>query len=536
VELVGGAGARGVMARLARLVLGTLGLLSIVAFTALSAVRLLCPIELGNGEGMMLDHAIRIAQGQPLYVAPSLDFIPFVYMPMFSWLVAILVKIFGPALWEGRLVDLVGVAGFVGVLMFVVRRETRSWALALAGAGIFLMGHGLTRGGYDVVRPDPVMLMFVFAALAVLRFTTTTRGAVIAALLASLGFFAKQHGILFGIAGIPYLLFSDRRRLAPYTATLLGTCVGGYLLMMIALGPWFQFYTWDVPSHWSQFSRGRVVQYLGEMLIGKLGPMVIPSVLVFGATGAARGGAPEEAKAALERARAAGHRGSAHETIWGWGALAGIGTGLMASLDPYAYYHTLMPTVCAFSVLGPIALDRLGRRLDGGVAGRATTAACVVLAFQFLPLLYPMRTLLPRPGAAATRRDFVARLRALPGRVLMPYHGFYLTEAGKGMGFSVLPLDDVIRAHGNRLLRNDPGYFDRMFEPLRHGPNRPLIVNDSTFAKTGDASIPLWASLEPGYRKAGDMGDLIERLRPLAGSRNSPTWIYAPVDSGGTEP
>jgi hypothetical protein len=27
------------------------------------------------------------------------------------------------------------------------------------------------------------------------------------------------------------------------------------------------------------------------------------------------------------------------------------------------------------------------------------------------------------------------------------------------------------------------------------------------------------------------MGDLIERLRPLAGSRNSPTWIYAPIDS-----
>jgi hypothetical protein len=499
-----------VTARLARIGVGTLGALSIAAFVALSLVRLFCPIELGNGEGMMLDNAIRVARGQPLYVAPSLDFIPFVYMPMFSYLMAPLVKIFGPELWEGRLVDLLGVAGFVIVLMVIVRRETRSWALALAGAGLFLMGHGLTRGGYDVVRPDPLMLMLAFAGLAVLRFTTTARGAVVAALIAALGFFDKQHGILFGLAAIPWLALQDRRRFLPYTATFLGASIGGYALLALWLGPWFPFYTWDVPSHWSQFSRGRVFQYFGDVLLGKLGPLVIPSALAFGV---------------------GGDEGRRPESLWAWAAAAGIGTGLMATLDPYAYYHTLMPTIAAFCVLGPIALDRLARRLDGGAPARAAAAACVMLALQFLPLLYPMRTLIPRPGAAATRREFVAKLRSLPGRVLMPYHGFYLTVAGKSMGMSVLPLDDVVRAKGNRLLRRDPQYFERLFDALRHGPGRPLIVNDSVFAKTGDASTSMWATLDQSYRRAGDLGDLIERLRPLAGSRNAPTWIYAPVDS-----
>ncbi len=498
------------MARVARIGLGVLGALSIAAFFAIAAVRLPCPIELGNGEGMLLDNAIRIAQGKPLYVAPSLEFIPFVYMPLFSALVAPLVRIFGPALWEGRLVDLIGIAGFVAVVLVVVRRETRSWALALGGGGLFLMGQGLTHGAYDVVRPDSIMLMLVFAGLAVLRFTSTARGAVIAALLAALGFFDKQHGILFGLAAVPWLALQDRRRFVPYTATFLAATAGGYGLLTFWLGKWFPFYTWDVPSHWSQFSRERVLFYVGDVLLGKLGALVIPSVLA-----------------------AAVMRGRRDEpgSLWAWAALAGVGTGLMATLDAYAYYHTLMPTIAALCVFGPVALDRLARRLDPEPGSRAAAVAAVVLALQFVPLLYPMRTLLPRPGAEATRRDFVARLRALPGRVLLPYHGYYLTAAGKGMSVAVLPLDDVIRARGNRLLREDPRYFDRLFDTLRRGPGRPVVVNDSVFAKTGEASTPLWASLDSSYRRAGDLGDLVERLRPLAGNRNAPTWIYVPAES-----
>ena len=64
--------------RLLRLGLWAISLAAIAAFVALSAVRFVCPIELGNGEGMMLDSAIRLAHGQPLYVEPTLRFIPFV--------------------------------------------------------------------------------------------------------------------------------------------------------------------------------------------------------------------------------------------------------------------------------------------------------------------------------------------------------------------------------------------------------------------------------------------------------------------------
>jgi len=508
--------------RLARFTLWAVSLGSIAAFLVLSLIRLGSPIELGNGEGMMLDNAIRVASGQPLYVEPTLRFIPFVYMPLYPVLLAPLIKLMGPALWQGRLVDLLATLGFLGVVIAAIRRETGSWLPGVAAAGIFVMGHGLTRGGYDVVRPDPVMLFLAFAGLAILRFNGGARGAMLGGAVTALAFFAKQHGLLFAFGGLAYLLFHDRRRLLPYALAVAVVAGGGFLLLSNWLGPWFSFYVQEVPSRWSEFSRGRVRDYFADIVVGKFGALSIPTAI------------------AIAMPAVTGRRGP--EWIWYWTASAGMATGVLATLDPYAYYHVLMPTIAAFAVAGPVAMVAIGRRLtadpagawpvpaSGMHSGAIPAATCLVLVLQFLPLSYPMRTLLPRPGAQATYEATIRKLHDLPGPILMPYHGYYATMAGKAMGMTILPLDDIIRAKGNSLLRRDPKYFERMFDSLRTGPDRPTIVSDTIFTKAGDASLHLWASLEKSYRRSGDMGDLVERLRPLAGARNAPTYIFVPVE------
>src|SRR5439155_17432587 len=92
--------------RLTRILIATFGLLAIAAFFVSGLERLPASTELGSGEGVLLDHAIRFADGQPVYAAPTLEFIPFAYMPGMPLVVAPMVRLFGPRLWEGRLVDL----------------------------------------------------------------------------------------------------------------------------------------------------------------------------------------------------------------------------------------------------------------------------------------------------------------------------------------------------------------------------------------------------------------------------------------------
>ena len=45
------------------------------------AFRLPHLFEIEWMEGSMVDHVRRVIDGQPLYVAPSLDFVPFIYPP-----------------------------------------------------------------------------------------------------------------------------------------------------------------------------------------------------------------------------------------------------------------------------------------------------------------------------------------------------------------------------------------------------------------------------------------------------------------------
>ena len=52
--------------------------------------RLDYPYDLEWMEGGMLAHGARAAAGEPLYVLPTADFIPFIYPPLYPWLMGAL--------------------------------------------------------------------------------------------------------------------------------------------------------------------------------------------------------------------------------------------------------------------------------------------------------------------------------------------------------------------------------------------------------------------------------------------------------------
>src|SRR6185295_15046492 len=83
----------------------TMSLAAIGAFLYLGARRLFYPLELDYIEGVMMDHVVRLAQGRPIYVEPSLQFVTLAYMPGFATVTSFLARVFGPAFWEPRLVS-----------------------------------------------------------------------------------------------------------------------------------------------------------------------------------------------------------------------------------------------------------------------------------------------------------------------------------------------------------------------------------------------------------------------------------------------
>jgi hypothetical protein len=212
-------------------------------------------------------------------------------------------------------------------------------------------------------------------------------------------------------------------------------------------------------------------------------------------------------------------------------ALGAFGTGMLATFDPSAWRHVFMPSMVAFSILGPISLGRLLDQLappETEWRSRAESLVCLLLILQVIPLIYAIHSELPHPHAAAARAALIQKLRALPGPVIVVEHGFYASLAGKSPSLQVIAIGDLERAPGNHMLRKDPFVYHKMFVPLRSGPGRPTLITDEPLEQVG----PLWAEIAPGYTLADSLGDMTEPLRAFHGHIGAPQYIYLPRDSG----
>ncbi len=495
--------------RLAPALVWVLAAVATGLYLRLALSHLRYPAEMDYIEGVMMDHVVRLLHGQPLYVKPSIDFITLAYMPGWTVVTAAFAKVLGPGFLAGRLVSFLASLAIGALVAVILRRETRSWTFAAAGVGLYYMGYGAAGGGhYDVARPDSLMLALSLGALALLRFREGAAAAAASALLLAAAFFTKQHAIWFGLATVVHVALNDRRRLVPFAGTWLAACAGGYALLAWSLGPWFAFYTWNLPAHWSHVAPIRIERYVGGGLLGMLGGLTVPALLSL----------------MLPEPPWRGRSG-----VWAWLGLAALGTGLLATLDPSAWRHVFIPSMMAMAVLGPLSIWRLWRVLGDAapaVAARALGVACVLIVLQFVPLIYNLHVEKPHPGVRAAREALLGEIRAIPGRVIVVEHGYYATLAGKGAGLQQIAIGDLERSEGCALFRRDPHYLDRLMDPLRRGPGRPTLITDEPLAEID----PLWATVAPGYRLARDLGELTAPLRTFAGHALAPRYVDRPVE------
>ena len=87
-------------------VIAGLAALGLLLYTA--AGRYDYPYDIEWMEGGLLTHAWRVREGLPLYVEPSVDFVPFIYPPLYAWVLGTLGHVFELGYPLGRLLSLAG--------------------------------------------------------------------------------------------------------------------------------------------------------------------------------------------------------------------------------------------------------------------------------------------------------------------------------------------------------------------------------------------------------------------------------------------
>ena len=381
-------------------------------------------------EGATLVTGKRAAEGLPFYTLPEADYIPFIYPPLYAWVLGALGQVFPVGYTLGRGVSIVCAALATGILTVAARREGASWPVAL-GVGALFVG-GYEEGGtfYDLVRIDSLALALAGAALVVAR-AESRAAAVVSGLLLAVAFTAKHNMALFGV---PIVLWRWRtlglRDALTFAAASAGPALAFTVALQVHSGGLFLTYLREVPGE-----RGMVAtRALPNLAKGRIE------------------GAQAELWRALPITTTLGVL-----TAWAWartragGYWAGVlVTGLvMVSLmrgHQGGYLNVLIPMLWALPLLAVLPL----RALSGDTGWRAWTphALTALLAAQLWEGRGELKKFVPTPQDAAAAAALVEELRGMPGPVLMPHGPWYPVMAGHEPSFALIALWDIDHAGG----------------------------------------------------------------------------------------
>ena len=341
--------------------------LALVGFALLCARGLAAPPPYDATERSLLELAMRLVAHGPLYAAPSAADAPSL-LPGYPLMAAVLVGMLGPNIMWLRILSLLSVVALAVLAMVVVQEETENRTLAIASGSIMLVGYALLAGNPAAARPEPLMLLIAVGGGLALRSMPGVAGGLIAALMLSVACFFHAQAVWFAAAALIYLTREDRGRLVPFTLGLGVLFAGGFVLFSQVLGPWFNYYVWDLPIRSLRFDGPGLLNFIGSRLLGTLGVLTVMTVLSF----------------ALPTRPWRGPGG-----LWPCIGLAAVAGGLLATQSAAPEPQALAICVAALSLVGPISMHRVAQHLSAWpdstrMAGER--AVLVALVLQFLAL------------------------------------------------------------------------------------------------------------------------------------------------------
>ncbi len=548
--------------------------------------RLSYPLDLEWMEGGMLVHAKRLADGQGLYVAPSVDFGSFLYTPLYPWLLGWLGKIFGLGYTLGRTLSVLCLTATFGIMARAalraagVPRRVRwsapasppvpRWgpggigldalAFAALSGGAVAVAFSFTGGWYDLVRNDGLQIALSAGGLYALGVAGRTyKGVVVAGLLLGLAFFAKQTAV-FPILAAGTGLCLIRLRLVPLLVAVVGAVAGlGTLALNHATHGWFWFYIFEL--HQSHRTTPAQVWEVAPRLLWAHGRFLyLAGVAALGLWAAG---------VAIRR------RFATWTPLWGLAAIAGLVAGAVGRATQWSENNAFIPAIVfpaifvavaaseAAGLLSPHPEDDAQSGWRGAILGRLWLLRSITYLPALLVGIHLVVTGLPdrrrhvpdaRAWATAKRHiDLLHRL-GKKGEVYVPYHPWYSVIAGGPGHGHVMNVNDVnftrpIRPGEKGGLLGDPrarrkrvlSARRRLIASIRQALTRgrfSAVIHDrpviQRWRRRGDRAVPVpnhgYLSQVPGllrsYRLEWNLGWDGAAPRTYEGNPSAPRYLW----------
>lgn len=474
----------------------------ILVYVIFAFLRMQYPFELEWLESGSLDQLKRLLSGQKLYVAPSLDYVPFIYTPLFYWISALFGLVMGPSFAPLRLVSLLASVGCFGLIFLFVKKETANTWLAVMSAGLFAATYKLTEEWFDLARVDTLALFFILAAIYFLRFNFSGWGLILAGGLATAAYLTKQTALPVFFPLILYSLYVNWRRSLYFIFTLGGLILASILTLDALDNGWFSYYTLTLPK---QHSIGTFsLDFWFRDLLRPLA--IVCGVSIFYLVSQIKASAKKD------------------YLFYVAAGLGMVGQSWAAQLNQGSSSNVSLPAYAILAILFGLGLQQMLGFIEASPAGKLYFRKFIFLMVclvQFIILAYNPFNNVPPQRDVDAGRGLITTISQQPGEVLMPSFCYIVRAAGKNSDcFHIVAFEELLGGFGGDITPYGAQLSATIKKSIEEKRYSAILV--------GNMPFPWRDELEQYYTIQRSLFDDNETFLTYSAMPVRPEFIYVP--------
>jgi hypothetical protein len=397
----------------------------IVFYIVLSRINY--PFELEWMEGGSLLQVVRILARQPLYVKPSLEYIPYIYPPLYFYISSLFSILMGISFLPLRVVSFLSSVGCISLIFMFVFRETRDWFSGLIAIGFFAATFRLSGAWFDVARVDSLFLFFILWAVYIIH-DHDLKNIFIGSILFSCAFFTKQTGIFVILIMLIYSIIINLKT-GLKLATLTFIWIGGISLLWNYFSDgWFKFYVFDLArSHTLSFNFEAISKlkvFKPTMLAIIIGSFFLERIKIF----------PFSIKLINE------NRSKLYIPFI---ITALIGISWIGKVNPGGYDNVLEPGYASIAILFGLGLSEAFKIIKDNKLYFLNIVLAFLIIYQFYLLHFPISPQIPTKQDRLAGEYILGIIRKSKGEVFIPASNYLAYLAGKGTYFNSMSMGEL---------------------------------------------------------------------------------------------